>query len=175
MEKSLTTHPHRHFYTVSVNRRARLHRQPLKRQLQHDITRWIAALAMSIGHSINMALFLLTAAFAPSAAALPDLLLIGLKTNVGTFFVKKTGQFPSQCQKRHLFQLLAYRHLSIDNENNNNVSLEDLPTLSCFFALHIKQRSGLIWSCICLKSINRILYTIYPFIRQAWTIGLIML
>jgi hypothetical protein len=55
---------------------------------------------MSIGHSINMALFLLTTAFAPSAAALPDLLLIGLKTNVGTLFDKKLDN--SQANARSL-------------------------------------------------------------------------
>lgn len=65
---------------------------------------------------------------------------IGLKTNVGTFFDKKTGQFPSQCQKQHLFQLLAYHHLRIDNENNNIVSLEDLPILSCLFCSTYKTK-----------------------------------
>lgn len=34
-----------------------------------------------------------------------------------------------------------------------------------YFVPHTKQRSCSIWSCICLRSINRILYMTYPFLK----------
>jgi hypothetical protein len=56
---------------------------------------------MSIGHSINMALFLLTAAFAPSAVAWQ--IYIGLKTNVGTFFDRKLDNSQANARSSTFF------------------------------------------------------------------------